>query len=496
MNDQKVTEFTRPKSEVKTSGWFLQNQWRLLPFFLMLLDGILLFAALNLSFFIRFGLHLSIFQNEALNSPTYYITLDMFLILFCWITFALLGNYNWHNLLSGLKEYSQIFNGITYMVILILAVAFLTPIFILSRGWLMMTWVLAILFLCIGRFSFRRLIYALRLKGYFLRRTLIIGSNDEAQSLATQLNDRSHSGMAILGFLDNDCQPGKTVIEGYRCLGGLQQLDEIIESQAVEELIVTTSDLSQEQIMAIFRQYGVSRKVSVHLSSGLYEMITTGVEVNVLSGVPLLRVNHVRLTGMESLLKNIMDYTISILLFFPLLLIMAVIGVAIKIDSPGPIFHRRRVLGVNGQPFYALKFRTMYVNGDEILAAYPDLQIELAQNHKLKNDPRVTRVGALLRKTSLDELPQIFNVLAGQMSIVGPRMISPQEIDEYSQWDINLLTVKPGITGLWQVSGRSDVTYKERVRLDMYYIRNYSIWLDIEILLRTFPTVLKRRGAY
>jgi len=496
MTDQKVTDFIIPKSEVKTSGWFLQNQWKLLPSMLMLVDGILLFAALNLSFFIRFGLRLSIFQNEALNSPSYYITLDLFLVLFCWVAFGLLGNYNWHNLMSGLKEYSQIFNGITYMVILVLAVAFLTPVFILSRGWLMMTWVLAILFLCVGRFSFRRLIYTLRRKGFFLRRTLILGSNEEAQSLAAQLNDRSHSGMAILGFLDNECQPGKTVIEGYQCLGGIHQLDEIIESQAVEELILTTSDLSQEQIMTIFRQYGVSRKVSVHLSSGLYEMITTGVEVNVLSGVPLLRVNHVRLTGMESLLKIIMDYTISILLFFPLLLVMAVIGVAIKLDSPGPVLHRRRVLGVNGQPFYALKFRTMFVNGDQILAAHPELQADLAQNHKLKNDPRVTRVGALLRKTSFDELPQIFNVLAGQMSIVGPRMISPQEIDEYSQWDINLLTVKPGMTGLWQVSGRSDVSYKERVRLDMYYIRNYSIWLDLEILLRTIPTVLKRRGAY
>ena len=138
----------------------------------------------------------------------------------------------------------------------------------------------------------------------------------------------------------------------------------------------------------------------------------------------------------------------------------------------------------------------MYINGDEILAAHPDLIQELAHNHKLKNDPRITRIGFFLRKFSLDELPQLFNVLFGQMSIVGPRMISPEEIAEYSKLDINLLTVKPGITGLWQISGRSDVSYSDRVKLDMYYVRNWSIWMDLQILIRTIPAVLSRRGAY
>jgi len=138
----------------------------------------------------------------------------------------------------------------------------------------------------------------------------------------------------------------------------------------------------------------------------------------------------------------------------------------------------------------------MYVNGDKILDANPELKQELERNHKLKNDPRITRIGAILRKFSLDELPQFLNVLGGQMSVVGPRMISPGEISEYSQLGMNLLTVKPGITGLWQISGRSDVSYSERVRLDMYYVRNWSIWLDVQILLRTIPAVLSRRGAY
>jgi lipopolysaccharide/colanic/teichoic acid biosynthesis glycosyltransferase len=138
----------------------------------------------------------------------------------------------------------------------------------------------------------------------------------------------------------------------------------------------------------------------------------------------------------------------------------------------------------------------MRTEGDEILSAHPDLKAELAENHKLKRDPRVTRVGAFLRKASLDELPQLINVLKREMSMVGPRMIAPDEVEKYQKWDLNLMTVHPGITGLWQVSGRSDVSYEERVSLDMYYIRNWSIWLDLQILFQTIPVVLKRKGAY
>jgi lipopolysaccharide/colanic/teichoic acid biosynthesis glycosyltransferase len=139
----------------------------------------------------------------------------------------------------------------------------------------------------------------------------------------------------------------------------------------------------------------------------------------------------------------------------------------------------------------------MHVNGDAMLEAAPGLNEELRKNHKLKNDPRVTRVGQWLRRYSLDELPQLFNVLKGQTGLVGPRMITAAEAEKYGQHKMNLLTVKPGLTGLWQVSGRSDISYEERVRLDMYYIRNYSIWLDFQILfVQTLPAVLKGRGAY
>ena len=173
------------------------------------------------------------------------------------------------------------------------------------------------------------------------------------------------------------------------------------------------------------------------------------------------------------------------------------VALLIKLDSPGPVLHRRRVLGVSGKHFDAFKFRTMYVNGDEILNGHAELQEQLRADHKLKEDPRVTRVGHWLRKYSLDELPQLFNVIRGQMGLVGPRMITPEEAEKYGRHRLNLLTVKPGITGLWQVSGRSDLSYDERVQLDMYYIRNYSVWLDLQILfVQTVPAVIHGRGAY
>jgi lipopolysaccharide/colanic/teichoic acid biosynthesis glycosyltransferase len=172
------------------------------------------------------------------------------------------------------------------------------------------------------------------------------------------------------------------------------------------------------------------------------------------------------------------------------------LAILVKLDTPGPVIHRRRVLGRNGRVFYAFKFRTMYVNGDEILAAHPRLRAELNKNYKLKCDPRVTPVGRFLRKYSLDELPQLFNVLAQDMSLVGPRIIAPEEIVKYGQWGDLLLTAMPGLTGLWQVSGRSNTSYDERIALDMHYISHWSVWLDIKILFRTIPVVLKGDGAY
>lgn len=184
---------------------------------------------------------------------------------------------------------------------------------------------------------------------------------------------------------------------------------------------------------------------------------------------------------------------IGLVLLSPVFLALWLI---VKRDSPGPVIHRRRVMGVGGAQFDAFKFRTMHLNGDEILNKHPDLKAIWERDQKLKDDPRITKSGAWLRKLSLDELPQLFNVLMGQMSLVGPRMITKGELIRYGEYADELLTVKPGLTGLWQISGRSDITGPERAQLDIYQIRTRSFLRDLKVLFLTIPAVIKGRGAY
>jgi exopolysaccharide biosynthesis polyprenyl glycosylphosphotransferase len=340
-------------------------------------------------------------------------------------------------------------------------------------------------------------VYVLRRQGFFLTPAVIVGANQEGRWLAEQLLNWETSGLHLVGFVDKKTPVTFPLFHDLVSLGSVEQLGEIIERYDVGEVILASSAIStRDYLLDIFRNYNVSEKVNIRMSSGLYEILTTGLTVNEFAYVPLVYVNKVRLTGTDTVVKLFLDYFLAIFSLIFLLPFFVVIAILIRTSSPGPVLHKRRVMGLNGKQFHALKFRTMVVNGDEVLEKYPELKEELARNHKLKNDPRITRIGAFLRKYSLDELPQLFNVLRREMSLVGPRMISPAEVTMYKQFDMNLLTVLPGITGLWQVSGRSDISYEERVRLDMYYVRNWSIWLDLQILIQTIPAVLKSRGAY
>jgi lipopolysaccharide/colanic/teichoic acid biosynthesis glycosyltransferase len=189
---------------------------------------------------------------------------------------------------------------------------------------------------------------------------------------------------------------------------------------------------------------------------------------------------------------DLLGASVLILLFFPIFII---VGLLVVLEDGRPIIYRRRVVGIRGE-FDAFKFRTMRRDADSVLASNPALKAEFERNFKLKDDPRVTKTGALLRKSSLDELPQLFNVLRGQMSLVGPRMITALELDKYGSHKQLLLSVKPGLTGYWQVCGRQNVSYKERVIMDVYYIENWNLGMDIKILVYTPFKVLKREGAF
>jgi len=491
--DPTLTQKIHKASRYLPKEW----QWRLFTLLLIINDVLITGAAFRLSYYLRFERPLFFFQRESFISFDFYQSL-VFVLLPLWVViFWAIGLYNRQNLLGSTQEYSLVFNATTIGMFMVIAAGFLLPGFIFARGWLLMAWGFAFLLIDLGRFTIRRIIYYLRAHGYFLSPAVIVGANDEGLSLAEQLLSWKSSGIHILGFIDKKVKVGTVLLHHLTCLGNTEDLDKVVNEYGVEEIILASSAISsRDKQMEIFKRYGVGSQVNVRMSSGLYEIITTGLTVKDFAYVPLVGVNPVRLTGMDRVMKTILDYTLTILGMTVVAPLLSIIALIIKLDSPGPIFHRRRVMGVNGRQYDAFKFRTMYVNGDEILAKYPELQAELSATHKLRDDPRITRVGKWLRRFSLDELPQLINVLKMDMSLVGPRMIAPGEIEMYDKWDINLLTVKPGLTGLWQVSGRSDISYSERVRLDMHYIRNWSIWLDLQIIMQTIPAVLKGKGAY
>jgi len=472
-------------------------QWLVFRIVLIVSDILMIGLAFRLTYWIRFDLSINLFQEDALSSIQYYQYLTLIFIPL-WISlFAFHGLYQKKNLLGGIQEYDKIFRSSTIAILVIIIIGFLIPDMLIARGWLLLAWPLTFIIPAVSRFVLRRFVYHLRKYGYFLTPTIIVGGNAEGRWLAEQLLSWRTSGLLLIGFVDEKVRPGTNLFRNLYSLGTVDQLNGIIQKYNIGELILATSAISsRNKQMEIFKKYGVSGEVNVRMSSGLYEIITTGLSVSEFAYVPFITINKARLTGWDEAAKMVLDYLITIpglILISPLLLL---IGIAIKLDSPGPIIHRREVMGINGIKFFAYKFRSMHTNGDEILDARPELKAELEYNHKLKNDPRITRIGHFLRKSSLDELPQLFNVLRREMSLVGPRMISPAEVEKYDQWDINLLTVRPGITGPWQVSGRSDISYEERVQIDMYYVRNWSIWLDLQILIQTIPAVLKSDGAY
>ncbi len=474
-----------------------QAQWLGYKILLVLMDILMTNLAFRLAYYIRFEINLNVFQTAVVVSFQYYRTLVLISSFLWLLIFWMNGLYSQQNLLGGTREYDKVFRSSTMGFLLIVVAGFLQPDLIIARGWLLMAWVLTWISASVGRFLLRRLVYALRRHGFFLTPAVIVGANQEGRWLAEQLLSWETSGLHLVGFVDKKEPAATPLFHELVCLGSVDQLGEIIKRYQIGEVILASSAIStRDYLLDIFKQYGVSENVNIRMSSGLYEIISTGLTVNEFAYVPLVYVNKVRLTGSDNFLKLVLDYLITItglIVISPLLLLIALL---IKLSSPGPILHKRRVMGINGKQFHALKFRTMVVNGDEVLNVHPALKEELARNHKLKYDPRVTKIGAFLRKFSLDELPQLFNVLSRDMSLVGPRMIAPEEMAMYKQFDMNLLTVHPGITGLWQVSGRSDISYDERVRLDMYYIRNWSIWLDLQLLFQTIPAVLKGRGAY
>lgn len=484
---------------------FQNNCKRVYLLVLLISDMLMLALAFWLAYFFRFEMGITL-SPEVVPSPEHYLRIIAILIPGWLMLFVIMGLYDYRFLLGGTQEYARAVNAVTSSMMLVIIASFVYSNFYISRAWLVMAWIFSCLFVCVARLILRRMAYLLRHKNYFISPSIIIGTNEEAVALASQLRNSTFSGMSIVGFVQGDTNDDDIATVQKKLslqsnfeplLGSTEDIESIITKNNISEVIIASTSLTSAQLFHIFQCVSRMPGVNLRLSSGLYEVFTTHLQVNIFGGVPLMSLDPLRLNRAEIIMKWLLD-CIVVLICLPILLpIMLFIALLIKLDSPGPILYRRRVLGIGGKEFDAFKLRSMYQNADEILAKFPDLEAELREKHKIREDPRVTRIGRWLRRSSLDEIPQFINVMKGQMSLVGPRMISPGEVSKYGKMYANLLTVKPGMTGLWQVSGRSDLSYEERVALDMHYIRNYSIWSDIQILFFQTPrALLKREGAY
>jgi exopolysaccharide biosynthesis polyprenyl glycosylphosphotransferase len=319
------------------------------------------------------------------------------------------------------------------------------------------------------------------------RRTLIVGAGKEAVRLARKVGAHAEYGLDLVGFVDT--MPARNVV------GRPDDLTRLVDELDIDWVILATTGRTPERTLDAIRAV---RRPDVHLSilPSYGELFASNALVEDLEGMPVVTLPSMRLSRTVRAVKRAVDIAgagLGLLLVSPLL---AAIALAIKLDSPGPVLFRQARRGRRGSTFRIAKFRTMCDRAE-------DQRFELALHNevdgplfKIQADPRITRVGGFLRRYSIDELPQLWNVLRGEMSLVGPRPFVLHEASQITGWAERRLDITPGVTGLWQVSGRNDLPFEEMVRLDYVYVTNWSLWWDLKILLRTIPVVLARRGAY
>ena len=354
------------------------------------------------------------------------------------------------------------------------------------------------LFLSIGLLPLMRRLSRWALKSFGLRKkdVLIIGSPEAVGQVLCNLKKHPDWGLHPVGVVSSDGRDG-TLDKALPVYRDIRQVDDAWIKP--EEIIVAAPHVSRAELLEIVDD---AMKVSpvVKMLPDLYGVASVGVKTYDLDGMLLLEMEDRLALKRNSVTKRAFDILcafIGLLVLSPLFLLIVLL---IKLDSRGPAFFGHKRLGKGGRYFTCYKFRTMRPDAEQVLKDLlrrdPEARAQWEKDFKLKNDPRITKVGAFLRKTSLDELPQLWNVLKGDMSLVGPRPIVTDEVKRYGDKARYLFKVPPGITGLWQVSGRNDIDYEERVLLDEYYAKNWSLWLDIEVIIRTFGAVLKKQGAY
>jgi exopolysaccharide biosynthesis polyprenyl glycosylphosphotransferase len=375
-----------------------------------------------------------------------------------------------------------------------------TAIFIIgpevySRLMILQAALVLLLLLGIARAAKRTVEASLRARGVGVSNLLIVGAGELGRAAMRTIFARPDLGYRCVGFVDDDPQRGQTDIGRFPALGDTQAVATLIREHNVDEVLITLPWSAQskiQEIVALCERLGVTARVVPSILQLNYSRI----DVNDFGGIPVLGIRGATVSPVNRLLKRAFDLALGALISLLSLPLVAVAALAVRLESPGPAIFTQMRAGMNGRPFKIYKLRSMRVGAEEERKRLEALNEVEGPMFKIRNDPRVTRVGRIIRKLSIDEFPQFWSVLRGDMSIVGPRPALLSEVAEYDDWHRDRLRVKPGITGLWQISGRSELKFEEMVLLDVYYIDNWSLLEDVTIVLRTVPYLLSNRGAY
>lgn len=483
------------------------RQWRLFEVVLaFIVDALLLYAAFQLAYALRYQLffdnplighirsNMGGIRNDRPGSPSSFLALEIGIIVGSLLIFILRGLYSIR--LSGnlLLQMRQVVTSLTFGLAVLVTYYFVFQPPSSSRLLVPFIWVCSIVTLCLGRMVLSLLMGLLHSLGLGERRLLVVGSGRLGKMIMQHIAASPNLGYSIVGFLHDTHEPAGD-FGRFRMLGTLDDLAMVIRGFQVDEVIIALpSELHQQTIRSV--RLCERLGASFMLVPELYELSLSRIDMVAIEGIPLLGIKQKQINTVQRAIMRLTDIAGAVLVLVlgsPLWLCFALL---IKWTSPGEIVFSQPRVGAGGRLFQCYKFRSMYKNAEQMQAAL------LAQNEaqgpifKMRDDPRVTSIGRFLRRTSLDEIPQLFNVIKGDMSLVGPRPPLPREVAQYEEWQKGRLAVKPGLTGLWQVRGRSDLSFDEGVLMDLYYIENWSLRLYYHILLRTVPAVLFSRGAY
>jgi len=416
---------------------------------------------------------------------------------------------------SFVEDLARIFKATAIASLLIVAAAFMYRggvayrTFSYSRAIFLYDFLLVLASVASMRMILRAAQIIVRRRGVNLIPTLIVGRGPEAAVCIQEMRERPELGYRVIGLVENGPlgSSAPATFEGVPVIGQLENLPEAIRESGANEVIISDPNVPGETLFDVMIQTGRRRGVEFRIAPTLLNCLPSKTEIDQVGSLPMVTLFRSPLSKLARILKRGSDLIIAALALTILSPLWLLIALLVKLDSRGPIFYKQERVGMDGRVFLFYKFRTMHAGADD--ARHREFQRQYIKGqpdsnqgdvdrpaYKLRGDERVTRLGKILRKTSLDELPQLFNVLRGDMSIVGPRPPIPYEVESYELWHRKRIDMKPGITGMWQVSGRNRLPFDEMVRMDLYYIENWSLLLDLKIILQTLPVMWKGEDAY